>query len=233
MGAQSARCALLQCELARDDFEAIDGGGMTAWQWESFERYANSNVFEVANAGPLLSPIRTFTITRNDKLELILETLVVGNPQSSSAPVHQVGTVRLTTETVEFARHGGMSCVAHGVLPFSKGKTWNAEHVEQTTQKAKVHSLTARLRNDVTPAYTIDWLENLDRASGVWTGSFISDRQETKNTRTLGHGAGAIEVSTCDITGSESSCALEMVIDGVQLYLCVSDLVFSKSPNEN
>jgi hypothetical protein len=201
---------------------------MTAWQWESFESYVNSREFEVANAGPLLSPIRTFTITRNDKLDLILETIVVGNPQSGSAPVHPAGTVRLNTETVEFAGHGGMSCVARGVSPLGKDKTWNAEHVEQTTQKARVHSLTARLRNDVTPAYTIDWLENLDEASGVWTGSFVSDRQETIDKRTLGHGAGAIELSARDTTRQMGRSALEMVINGVQLYLCVSDLSFSK-----
>jgi hypothetical protein len=202
---------------------------MTAWQWESFESYTNSKVVEVANAGPLLSPIRTFTITRNDKLDLILETLVVGNSQGSSAPVHPAGTVRLTTETVEFAGHEGMSCVAQGVLPLSLCKTWNAEHVEQTTQKAKIHSLTARLRNAVTPAYTIDWLENLDTASGVWTGSVVSDKQETVDTRTLGHGAGAIELSVRDITRQMGSMsALEMVINGVQLYLCASDPSFSK-----
>ena len=106
-----------------------------------------------------------------------------------------------------------MSCVAHGVLPLSERTTWNAEDVEQTTQTAKVYSLTARLRNDATPAYTIDWLENLDRTSGVWTGSFISDRQETIDTRTLGHGAGAIELSARDITRQMNSSALEMVIN--------------------
>jgi hypothetical protein len=201
---------------------------MTAWQWECFEGYANSSVLGVTNAGPLHSPIRTFTIARNDKLELILETLVVGDVQKSSAPVHPVGTVRLTTETVEFAGQGGMSCVAHGVWPFSEGKTWNAEHVQQTTQRAKVHSLTARLRNDIAPAYAIDWLENLDSASSVWTGSFISDRQETIDTRTIGHGAG-IELSARDVTRSTmNNSALSMVINGVQLYLCVSDMELSK-----
>ncbi len=112
----------------------------------------------------------------------------------------------------------------------ARAKTWNTEHVEETTQKAKVHSLTARLKDDATPAYTIDWLENLDRASGVWrTSSIISDKQETIDTRTLGHGAGAVELSARDLTRSTmSTSALNMVINGVQLYLCVSDLDFSK-----
>ncbi len=99
---------------------------MTAWQWESLEGYANSYVLKVKSAGPLLSPIRSFTITRNDKFDLILETVVAGHAQSSNAPVHPAGTVRLTTETVEFTGHTGISCVAHGVLPFSEGK--DVEH---------------------------------------------------------------------------------------------------------
>jgi len=48
---------------------------MIPWQWECFERYTHSGVFGVTDAGPLLSPIRTFKITRNCKLGLVLETL--------------------------------------------------------------------------------------------------------------------------------------------------------------
>lgn len=136
--------------------------------------------------------------------------------------------MRATTETVEFTGHAGISCVAHGVLPLNENKTWNTEHVEETRQKAKVYSLTARLKNDVTPAYTIDWLENLDSASDVLRGSFISDKQETIDTRTLGRGAGAIELSARSAMGSGSALAMTMVINGVQLYLCVSDPDFSK-----
>jgi len=148
----------------------------------------------------------------------------VGEAQASSAPVHPDGTVRLTTETVEFAGNGGIHCTAHGVLPFSTSETHNAELVKETTQKAQVHSLTARLRNDVAPAYTIDWLENLDIASSVWTGSVVSDKREIVDTRTLGHGAGAIELSAHDTRFPMTICSvLSIIINGVQLYLCASD----------
>jgi hypothetical protein len=178
--------------------------------------------------GPLLSPIQTFTVIRSDNLDLILETLVVGEVQRGSAPFHPAGTVRLTAETVEFVGQG-MSGVAHGVLPYSEGKTSNAERVQQTTQKARVHSLTARLRNDVTPAHTIDWLENLDRASGVWTGSSVRDQQETIDTRTLGSGPEAIQLSMRDLTHSTmDTSVLSLVINGIRLYLCVSDVKLSK-----
>jgi hypothetical protein len=132
-----------------------------------------------------------------------------------------MGMVRLTTETVQFAGHGAMTCTAHGVVSFSESVTTNAELVKETTQKAQVHSLTAQLRNDVAPTYTIDWLGNLQSGIYVWQGSFIKDRKETTDTRALGYGAETIELSERDTTHqSMSSSALEMVIDGTRLFLC-------------
>jgi hypothetical protein len=191
------------------------------WQWECFERYTHSGVFRVTDAGPLLSPVLAFKITRNCKLNLLLECVVVGEVQPSSAPVHPNGTVRLTTEKVEFAGNGGMHCTAHGVLPFSKSETHTAELVKETTQKAQVHSLTAQLRNDVAPAYTIDWLGNLNRGMYVWQGASISEKRETVDTLTLGYGAGAIELSTRAFPlPSMNFSGMELVIDGVRLFIC-------------
>lgn len=202
---------------------------MTTWQWECFEGYVNSDGFAVIDAGPLLSPIRTFKITRNDRLGLVLETLVVGETQASSAQVHPMGMVQLTTETVQFAGNGGMTCTAHGVVSFSESETHTTELVKETTQKAQVHSLTAKLRNDVAPAYTIDWLGNLNRGIYVWQGSFIKDRQETIDTRALGYGAEEIALSERNITRQTmNSSALEMVIDGTRLFLCESTQEVSK-----
>ena len=53
-------------------------------------------------------------------------------------------------------RKGGINGTAHGVHPFSMRETHDAELVKETSQKAQVHPLTARLRNDITPAYTTD-----------------------------------------------------------------------------
>lgn len=194
---------------------------MIDWQWECFDRYTHSGVFGVTDAGPLLSPIRTFKITRNSKLGLVLETLVIGEVQTSSVPVQPNGTVRLTTETVEFAGNNGTHCTAHGVLPFSRSETHNAELVKETTQKAQVHSLTARLRNDVAVAYTIDWLGNLNRGVYVWRGTSVSEKREAVDTFTLGYGTEAVELSarTLPLPNMNFS-ALEMVVAGVRLFLC-------------
>ncbi|HQT90320.1 MAG TPA: hypothetical protein PK677_17605 [Acidiphilium sp.] len=194
---------------------------MSDWQWECFERYIHSGVFGVTDPGPLFSPICQFKITRNCELGLVLETLIVGEAEASNAPVHPNGTVRLTTETVEFAGNGGIHCTAHGVLPFSRSETHNAELAKKITQKAQVHSLTAQLKIGVTPAYTIDWLENLNRGVYVWRGSLISEKREVVESLSLGHGAGAIEISArIPPLPKTNFSVLEMVIAGVRLFLC-------------
>jgi hypothetical protein len=191
------------------------------WQWECFEHYTHSGVFGVTEAGPLLSPVRTFKITRNSRLGLTLETLVVGEAQASTAPVHPNGTVRLTTETVELAGDGGIHCSVHGVVPFSRSDTHNAELIKEITQKAQVHSLTAQLRNDVAPAYTIDWLGNLNRGIYVWRGSSVREKRETEDTLTLGFGTETIELSArAHPMSNMNFSALELVVAGIRLFLC-------------
>lgn len=194
---------------------------MIEWQWESFERYTHSGIFSVTDAGPLSSPIETFTISRDRKLNLILECVVVGDPQPNTAPVHPNGTVRLTTEKVEFAGNDGMYFTAHGVLPFSKSETPTTELLKKTTQKAHVHSLSAHLTNEVTPAYTIDWLANLDKGMYVWRGALISEKQETLDTLTLGCGVEAIELSArANPLPDMNFSNLELVINGFRLFIC-------------
>ena len=200
---------------------------MTNWQWECFDRYTHSGMLEVADAGPLLSPISTFKIARNSKLDLILETLVIGEAHASNALDHPIGTVWHPTGTVEFTGNNEIRCTAHGVLPFSTNATVNAELVKETKQKSQIHSLTARLQNDVPVAYTIDWLGNLNRGSYVWNGVSLINKQETVDTLTLGSGSEAIELSANGLSSNNMNFSgLEMVIAGVRLFLfgCASDV---------
>jgi hypothetical protein len=198
---------------------------ITGWHWECFERFIHSETFEVADAGPLLSPISSFKITRDRKHRLILESLVLGEPQTYGIPAHPDGTVRLTTERVEFSGNGGGKCTAEGVLPCGKNETHNADLEKETTQRSRVHSLTATLKNEVEPAYTIDWIGNLQQGEYVWQGSTIEELLGAVHTLKLGRGAKAIELS---LPGSGSGfsfpnlnfAVLEMVIAGVRLFLC-------------
>jgi hypothetical protein len=47
----------------------------------------NKGLFEITNAGPLHQPIRSFSIRRDEKLRLILET--ESHPTATSSDTHQ------------------------------------------------------------------------------------------------------------------------------------------------
>lgn len=201
---------------------------MTIWQYECFEDYLHSLHFKVKDAGPLLSPVREFTVTRNDRLSLILETLVVGTQLKNCTQDHPVGTVRLANDKVEFVGHGGMRCTAIGVSFRSQSETWDAEHIKQTKQKAKVQSLTALVRPDVAGVYTIDWLENLDKESGIWIGSIIKDHQQTTDKRTFGYDDRVELAGGENVSHTVTKRVLEMVIGGLRLYLCSAAPEYAK-----
>lgn len=195
---------------------------MNIWQWECFDKLVTSNVFRVTDAGPLISPIRSFSVKRDDKLQLWLETVVVG-AALSAAVQHPPGTVRRTTEVVEFASPSSSIAVAHGVLPQGQTGTWNSGGVKETRESATIHSLTAHLRTDVRAAHTIDWLENVDTSGGVWIGTSVEDKREIVETRVIGKGEQRIELSDSRSSESVGKIALELAIGGFSLFLCLAD----------
>ena len=202
--------------------------GAHFWQWECFESVVNALQMNVADAGPLLSPIRDFKITRNEKLSLILETVSI-DPDHNHTATHPPGTVRATVEQVKFDGYAGARCTAYGVSPFNQNDRWNADHGRQTTEHAKIQSLHAELNVDIAAAYTIDWLENLDKDSGHWIGSSVRDFQDTTDRRIFGRDSGGIEfLSRGNTRQTINNTVLEMIIAGVRLYLCVANKEFSQ-----
>ncbi len=143
-------------------FRGIEGERMNVWEWESFEGVISPFLFKVTNAGPLHGPIQNFSITRDSKRRLNLETLVMGDVQGGAVD-HPAGTVRRTTETVEFAGASGQTCVAYGVLPRHDSGTWDNNGVKHTRQKSSIQLVKARLKPDKQPAYVIEWFENFNR----------------------------------------------------------------------
>lgn len=201
---------------------------MNVWEWESFERIVTPLLFKVTNAGPLLGPIQNFSIARDSKRRLNLETLVVGDAKGGAVD-HPAGTVRRTIETVEFVGASGQTCVAHGVLPGSESGTWDNSGVEHTKQKSNVQSIKALLKPGAQPAYVIEWFENLNGRDYVWSGSIIKDKNSIVDTRTIGVGDSEIILSGDHTGGSMSSTGAKLVVDGNELY------IFSADPklNEN
>jgi hypothetical protein len=70
----------------------------------------NGGHFTVVEPGPLYTPIQSFSIRRDEKLRLILETEVAPNA-TSAAIVHPQGTVLRSI--------GGVEAELIGVIPFS------------------------------------------------------------------------------------------------------------------
>lgn len=200
---------------------------MNAWQWECFDKVVTPDVFGVTNAGPLIAPVRGFSIARDDGLQLVLETLAVGDARGTAA-THPAGMVRRTTEAVEFAARSSSTAVARGVMPLGDRRAWNSEGVKETRERARVQSLTAWLKPGTESAYTIDWLENVDGDGQVWSGTLIEDEDETAETRVVGSGADAIRLSSSRGGLSVRHAALEMNIGGVSLCLCTADAQIAK-----
>jgi hypothetical protein len=67
----------------------------------------NKGSFRIADPGPLHAPIHSFSIRRNEKHQLLLETRAPADAKSS-APEYPSGILRLNTDTVELLNVSGI-----------------------------------------------------------------------------------------------------------------------------
>jgi hypothetical protein len=192
---------------------------MTVWEWESFDSVLAWPGFRVVSPGPLEAPILSFTLVRDDKRELILETLAVGKT-SNQAVDHPPGTVRRTTETVGFKSDFGPSATAFGPTRCNRNVTHNAEGRAESREVWSVQRVEVTVREDGEPAFIIDWLENVSQG-GIWMGEMIDTESSAPKSRTIGEGETAVVLKSGGPgPGSTSHAALELEIGGVRLFLC-------------
>ena len=141
----------------------------------------NDGHFTVVEPGPLHTPIQSFSIRRDEKLRLILETEVPPNA-TSTAVNHPPGTVRMSTERVLLRNIGGVDAELVGVVPFSL-KSNTVGIAEKARQEwAQVHIARTNYPSGGSAAYTIDWLENLPSSPFVWPASsrVVSNTQSSR-----------------------------------------------------
>lgn len=192
---------------------------MTAWEWESFDSVLAWPGFRVVDPGPLEAPVLSFTLVRDDKRELILETLAVGKTNNQAID-HPPGTVRRTTETVGFKSDFGPNAVAFGPTRSNRNVTHNAEGRAESREVWSVQRVEVTAREDGEPAYIIDWLENVSQA-GIWMGEMIDTESSAPKSRTIGEGETAVVLKSGGPgPGSSSHAALELEIGGIRLFLC-------------
>jgi hypothetical protein len=191
------------------------------WEREPFE-LLNEGLFRITDPGPLHAPIHSFTIRRNEKRQLILETHGPVDAKSS-APEYPSGTLRLNTDTTGLASATGATATLTGVQPYdvvTKNDYGKNTHV--LTEISLIHRIDIALRSEEKPAYIIDWLDNYPMEPFHWPDSIKTSTSSTK-TRNIGLGEDSITLTTSDGTQGSSLAAAKLSIAGVDVYLCALD----------
>lgn len=193
---------------------------MCSWEWECFERLLNNNHFTIVDGGPLRVPIRSFSITRNEKLELIMETQADHNA-TSTATTYPPGTVRITTETVTLSNNMGMEVVVGGVQPRSWTTSFHGDAaLGELREECSVHSVKGTIGPHRDPRYVIDWLANVNDVF-IWP-NMSDDETEITKTLTLRGGDNEPVLRTVQKnTGGSWNC-VKLSVGGCDLYLCVA-----------
>lgn len=180
----------------------------------------NGGHFTVVEPGPLHSPIQSFSIQRDEKLRLILETEVPPNA-TSAAVDHPPGTVRTSTERVVLRSIGGVDAELMGVVPFSL-KSNTVGLIEKARHElAQVHIARTNYIGGGPAAYAIDWLENLPSSPFVWPASsrVVST---TQSSRAIALDDG-ITITRESENFRSSNNAAKLTVEGWTFYVCALD----------
>lgn len=180
-------------------------------------RILNEGHFQIIEPGPLHTPINGFSIRRDEKLTLILETEVASNA-TSAAIEHPPGTVRISTESVRLRNVNGVEAELSGVVPLCSRtrSTGVAEH--QAKKEARVHIAKTHFGSGSTAAYVIDWLENLPVGPFLWPAA-TRVVTNTTSTRSISLNDGiTITHDSEEYHGSHN--AAKLTVEDTTFYLC-------------
>jgi hypothetical protein len=193
---------------------------LIGWEREPFE-LINEGLFRVTNPGPLRSPIHSFSIRRNEKLHLILETCSPPDAKSTAKELPS-GTLRFNTEIVELTNIAGCKAVLGGVQTYTV-KTSQADDTKQEflKEEARVHRIDVLINADEKPAYIIDWLDNVPSLF-VWPDT-IKTSQSTVKTRNIAFDAGGITLTSSETREGFGKHAVKFTVGGVDTILCQLD----------
>ncbi len=152
-----------------------------SWQHEFALSFINGGHFQVKDAGPLRAPINDFSIRRDDKLTLIIETRCPPDAKSI-APEQPSGTLRISTESAELENIGGIKATLRGVVPYRHLTTYNNKTgIGELTEEAQIHDLSAVVQREKDGLYTIDWVENLPTRPFLWPASIVTEHRNPDN----------------------------------------------------
>lgn len=180
----------------------------------------NGGHFTVVEPGPLHAPIQRFSIRRDEKLRLVLETEVPPDATSAAA-IHPPGTVGMTTERVLLRNIGGVDAELMGVIPFSLKSNTGGLAEKSRQESAQVHIARTNYAGGGPATYIIDWLENLPFSPFVWPASsrVVST---TQSSRAIALDDG-ITIARESERFSSSHNAAKLTVEGWTFYICALD----------
>ena len=183
-------------------------------------RILNKGLFEITDPGPLHQPVRSFSIRRDDKLQLILETEAA--PNATSAVIDQPrGTVRMTTERALLRSVGGLEGEFCGLVPYSQNRQTIGVTEQPLKELARVHIAKTKNLSAPPAAYVVDWLENLPWSPYTWpAASNVVTRTITTRRISLNDGITIANDTDCSSTSWNSA---KVTVDGATFYVCALD----------
>jgi hypothetical protein len=188
---------------------------MKKWEEEGLDLLNEGN-FQITNPGPLHVPIREFSIRRDDKLTLILESKAAPDAKSSATP-YAPGTVRFNTVQIDLADCHGWKAIFTGIR--SREVAINhVPHPGELKEVVGIHHSIVTSGDSAKAAYTVEWLENLPSYPFIWPDTI----------RTVPDAAiRRIEIAPDGVTffgsdrgeGFGRACA-QLFVAGQQFYVC-------------
>ena len=178
----------------------------------------NGGHFQITDPGPLHAPIQCFTVRRDDKLTLTLETEADAGA-TSTAKTPRPGTVRFATDVVKLVNIAGVEAELSGVIGYHLSNRDGGHSRSPLKELAQVHQLRVTPGDAGAAAFTIDWLENLPRSPFVWPDLFRTET-ETKTTRSIAPDNEGITITASRGRTSTGHSAAKLTVDGLTFYVC-------------
>jgi hypothetical protein len=181
---------------------------MLDWKNQAIEVLNELN-WCVVDPGPLHHPVLKFTIRRDERFALFIETEAVKGASSTASEVPS-GTVRINTEKVELTHVFGGKATLSGLNTVRLHPD-----ADPVRERSRIHELTLTLPNAGPAAYTIEWLENLP-SHHIWPDQV---RKATETKTGISFGDGDFTISHSHDGGGSGGAAI-LTIGSHKLYIC-------------
>jgi len=192
---------------------------MREFLWDPVEDVMNDSLLRIVDPGPLRTPINSFVVRRDADLRLVMETQIAQDAVSRVAE-YPSGTLRRNDAVLRWDNGFGFQVIGKGVL--SHGHQSSNDYLRgkhSASESSSIHSIEATFVNTEAPAYTIDWLENVDDGWYFWP-HFIKLQKTVTEIRAIGPGPVDLTITDHDVQESSSSQCVRIQVGDREVHLC-------------